>query len=87
MAACLNPECSCSRARVLYSRTMRTADGRRECWRITQCLAVERGGCGQRRRQTIHDEGETPYCSIEPESRGQTHKRTSRGGEEEGHRR
>lgn len=72
MAACLNPECTCRRARVIYSRTIRTADGRRECWRITQCPPIGAGGCGQRRRQTIHDEGETPYAWIEPETRGQT---------------
>lgn len=79
MASCLNPACSCSRAKVLYSRTMRTSDGRRECWRITQCPPADQGGCGQRRRQTIHDEGETPYCSIEPEVRAKPSRGPARG--------
>lgn len=68
MASCLNPDCTCSRARVTYSRTVRTSDGKRECWRITKCRPISEGGCGQRRRQSIHDEGETTATWIEPET-------------------
>lgn len=62
MAVCL--DCGCRRARVIYSRTMRAADGKRECWRIVQCPMPHPDG-GGRRRQTIHDEGPTTKGRIE----------------------
>jgi hypothetical protein len=72
MAACLG--CGYQRARVTYSRTVRT-EGKRECWRITICPEPtgERNGegelspCGSRRRQTVRDDGPTRERWIEPQ--------------------
>lgn len=79
MAACLNPTCTCARGRVSYSRTIRTADGKRECWRIVECLPVEMGGCGQTRKQSIRDEGETTAKWIEPETEAKPRWSPTRG--------